>query len=330
MTEERAQPAAKPATIDEYIAGFPPAVQAILERIREIVRAAAPGAQEAMSYQIPTFKLNGNLVHFAAFQHHIGFYPPVKGDAALEKAVAPYAGEKGNLRFPLDRPVPYELIERIVKLRVTQSPPKPSAKRRGSPTLLILLLASAPTAAADRSEAVACAYTARAASESEVVEFEPHPGCAVVNADDTVTFLPAHVARMATDTDGLARVLVAGRWFYVRPSGEHLEVVTYDNGPDEFAQGLVRSLRAGRIGYFDRTLRAVVPATFDWSWPFEGVEGVEGGRALVCRGCELDPPDSDGHRTVSGGLWGYIDPSGKEVVPVTLTQEAARLRGERP
>ena len=211
-----------------------------------------------------------------------------------------------------------------MKLRVAQSPPKPSAKRKVTTTLLILLMASAPTAAADLSEAVACAYTARAASESEVVEFEPHPGCAVVNADDTVTFVPAHLARMATDADGLARVLMAGRWFYVRPSGEHLEVVTYDNGPDEYAQGLVRSLRAGRIGYFDRTLRAVVPAAFDWGWPFEG------GRALVCRGCELDPPDSDGHRTVSGGLWGYIDPSGKEVVPVTLTQEAARLRGERP
>jgi uncharacterized protein YdhG (YjbR/CyaY superfamily) len=125
---------AKPATIDEYIAGFPPAVQALLERIREIVRAAAPGAQEAMSYQIPTFKLNGNLVHFAAFQHHIGFYPPVKGDADMERAVAPYAGEKGNLRFPLDRPIPYELIARIVRLRVAQSPPKAGARRPGRGT----------------------------------------------------------------------------------------------------------------------------------------------------------------------------------------------------
>ena len=120
---------AKPTTIDEYIAGFPPAVQAILGRIREIVRAAAPGAQEAMSYQIPTFKLNGNLVHFAAFKHHIGLYPPATGDAALEQDLAPYAGEKGNLRFPLDQPIPYELITRIVKLRVAQSPPKAAAKR---------------------------------------------------------------------------------------------------------------------------------------------------------------------------------------------------------
>jgi uncharacterized protein YdhG (YjbR/CyaY superfamily) len=115
--------------IDAYIATFPPEIQAILERIRTTIHAAAPDATEAISYQIPTFKLNGNLVHFAAFQQHIGLYPPVKGDAKLEREVAPYAGEKGNLRFPLDQPIPYELIVRIVRHRVKQSPPKPPAKR---------------------------------------------------------------------------------------------------------------------------------------------------------------------------------------------------------
>lgn len=112
---------ATPKTIDEYIAAFSPEVQEILEKIRLVVRGVAPDAQEAISYQIPTFKLNGTLVHFAAFKKHIGFYPPIKGDAALEEAVSPYAGEKGNLRFPLDQPIPYDLIERIAKLRVKQS-----------------------------------------------------------------------------------------------------------------------------------------------------------------------------------------------------------------
>jgi uncharacterized protein YdhG (YjbR/CyaY superfamily) len=122
---------AKPKTIDEYIATFPPEVQAILEKIRGIVQKAAPEATETISYQIPTFKLNGPLVYFAAFKSHIGFYPPTRGDAALEKAVAPYAGEKGNLRFPLDQPIPYPLISRIVKLRVKQNQEKkPSKKRR--------------------------------------------------------------------------------------------------------------------------------------------------------------------------------------------------------
>jgi len=82
---------------------------------------AAPDATETISYGMPAFKLRRILVYFAAFTHHIGLYPPVKGDAALEKAVAPYAGEKGNLRFPIDRKIPYALIARIVKARAAQS-----------------------------------------------------------------------------------------------------------------------------------------------------------------------------------------------------------------
>jgi uncharacterized protein YdhG (YjbR/CyaY superfamily) len=121
---------AKPKNIDEYIAAFSPEVQAILERIRRTVSNAAPDAQETISYQIPTFRLSGVLVHFAAFKNHIGFYPPVTGDARLEKAISPYAGEKGNLRFPLDQPIPYGLIERIVKFRVKQNLAKAAAKSK--------------------------------------------------------------------------------------------------------------------------------------------------------------------------------------------------------
>jgi uncharacterized protein YdhG (YjbR/CyaY superfamily) len=112
---------AAPRDIDEYIAGFAPEVQATLERIRARIREAAPGARETISYRIPAFALNGVLVYFAAFKKHIGFFPPVRGDARLEKAASPYAGERGNLRFPLDQPIPYGLIERIVKLRVKQN-----------------------------------------------------------------------------------------------------------------------------------------------------------------------------------------------------------------
>jgi uncharacterized protein YdhG (YjbR/CyaY superfamily) len=115
---------AKPETIDEYIALFPPEIQEILEKIRATVRRAAPDADERISYAIPAFAQHGILVYFAAFRNHIGFYPPVKGDAALEKAVSKYAGEKGNLRFPLDEPIPYSLIARIVRLRVKQNKAK--------------------------------------------------------------------------------------------------------------------------------------------------------------------------------------------------------------
>jgi uncharacterized protein YdhG (YjbR/CyaY superfamily) len=107
-----------PANIDEYIASFSPDVQTILQKIRLTIRQAAPDAQECISYNMPAFRLHGTLVYFAAFKKHIGFYPPVRGDAKLAKAVSPYAGEKGNLRFPLDQPMPCALIARIVKLRV--------------------------------------------------------------------------------------------------------------------------------------------------------------------------------------------------------------------
>lgn len=112
---------AAPESIDEYIARFSPQVRAILRRIRTTIRKAAPDAQEAISYKMPTFKRRDILVHFAAFDKHIGFYPPVRHDARLRKAVAIYAGKKGNLKFPLDRPIPYDLIEKIVKHRVKQT-----------------------------------------------------------------------------------------------------------------------------------------------------------------------------------------------------------------
>jgi len=115
---------AKPRNIDEYIATFSPEVQAILEKIRLTIKSAALGAQETISYKIPAFKMNGILVYFAAFKNHIGLYPPVRGDASLAKAISIYKGEKGNLQFPLDRPIPYGLIEKIVKLRVKQNSTK--------------------------------------------------------------------------------------------------------------------------------------------------------------------------------------------------------------
>ena len=110
-----------PKNIDEYIASFSPETRAILEKIRLTIRNAAPGAQEVISYKIPAFRLNRILVYFAAFKNHIGLYPPVRGDAKLVKAASTYAGEKGNLQFPLDHPIPYGLIERIVKFRVKQN-----------------------------------------------------------------------------------------------------------------------------------------------------------------------------------------------------------------
>lgn len=104
--------------IDDYIAGFPPDVQEVLHKVRATIRAAAPQAMEKISYQMPAFFQDGVLAYFGGFKQHIGFYPPVRGDAKLVRDAAPYAGEKGNLRFPLDQPIPYDLIRRIVEARL--------------------------------------------------------------------------------------------------------------------------------------------------------------------------------------------------------------------
>ena len=120
----------KPKDIDEYIANAAADVRLILERVRATIRAAAPDSDEVISYGIPAFRLNGILLYFAAFKHHIGLFPPISGDAGLEKAIARYAGEKGNLKFPLDEPIPYALIKRIAVLRVKQDRAKAGSRRK--------------------------------------------------------------------------------------------------------------------------------------------------------------------------------------------------------
>ncbi len=109
-------------TIDEYIEAFPEDVQNILERMRQTIRKAAPEAVEAISYQMPTFKLNGkNLVHFAAFKNHIGFYPIPSSIKAFKKELSQYKVGKGSAQFPIDKPVPYDLVKKIVMFRVKEN-----------------------------------------------------------------------------------------------------------------------------------------------------------------------------------------------------------------
>ena len=115
-------------TIDDYIAGFPEQIQVILQQIRMIVREVAPEAKETIKYQMPTFTLKGNLVHFAAFKNHIGFYPTPTGIETFQKELSPYKGAKGSVRFPLDQPIPFDLIKQIVAFRVEEELEKAVAK----------------------------------------------------------------------------------------------------------------------------------------------------------------------------------------------------------
>lgn len=118
-----------PQDIDAYIAVFAPAIQEILLRIRATIRQAAPDAQERIAYQMPTFVLGGKtLVHFAAFKNHIGFYPTPTGTEKFQKELASYKHAKGSVQFPLDKPIPYNLITKIVKFRVKENLAKTKAK----------------------------------------------------------------------------------------------------------------------------------------------------------------------------------------------------------
>jgi uncharacterized protein YdhG (YjbR/CyaY superfamily) len=120
----------KSPEVDAYIAAFPKPAQSLLRKVRATIRAAAPKATEVISYRIPAYRLNGILVFFAGFKSHIGLFPPVRGNEALEKAVKKYAGPKGNLRFPYDQPLPLALISRIVRHQVKQDKSKAAKRKR--------------------------------------------------------------------------------------------------------------------------------------------------------------------------------------------------------
>ena len=115
-------------SIDEYIATFPADTQKILQELRAAIKAAAPEAEEKISYQIPTFALHGNLVHFAAFKNHIGFYPTPGGIQAFKKELSVYASAKGSVQFPVDQPLPLKLVGKIVKFRVAENLKRAAAR----------------------------------------------------------------------------------------------------------------------------------------------------------------------------------------------------------
>jgi len=127
-------PSTQPHEVDAYIAQFEPPVQDILRRVRDAVHTGAPHAVDVISYRMPALRQHGILVYYAAFKGHIGLYPPITGDAALEEAARPYANEKGNLRFPYAQPIPYALITALTALRARQDAERKRKPSRGDAT----------------------------------------------------------------------------------------------------------------------------------------------------------------------------------------------------
>lgn len=192
--------------------------------------------------------------------------------------------------------------------------------------LLGLLALGAPSflaagSPADPPTRVPCIYVAAPTGRSPHPELQPHADCAELSADGSPTIAPEHLAAVGAE-DGLAAVLIEGQWFWVDPDdGRALPVITWNNGPDPWSEGLVRSRRQnGKIAFYDRELRQAVTPRWDFAWPFED------GRALVCLGCRPEPDPSGEHTSMIGGRWGFIDRRGKEVVPVVLTREEALMR----
>jgi hypothetical protein len=188
---------------------------------------------------------------------------------------------------------------------------------------LSMALAIGPSALAAQS--LDCYYAARPTASNREPEISLHRNCAAVNSDGSVRILAKHLRALDFNSHGLTTLSVKGRgWFYVRHNGRALEVLTNDNGADDFVEGLVRGRRHGKVAFFDHSFRMVLPLTYDFAWPFDN------GLALVCSGCTEKPAaaDPDHHVLVDGGLWGYVDHRGKEIIPVKYTRDEALRRKE--
>jgi hypothetical protein len=171
------------------------------------------------------------------------------------------------------------------------------------PVLLILVLTSAHS-----EEFVECLYTPKQSADNPYPELELFNHCASYQ-NGILKIAKAHLDNLDFNQTDSVSFMTSGQYFYVKANGDFLPVITFDNGADYFEEGLTRSQINGKIAFFNRDFEQVIAPRYDWAWPFKQ------GRALVCNGC-ISTPLEDGHRSMLGGLWGYIDKTGKEVVPV--------------
>jgi len=168
-----------------------------------------------------------------------------------------------------------------------------------------------------------CAYLPRPIQENMYPEWESYDDCAKYTNGELVVN-PEHLKNLDFDSLGMAAFWVGSQIFYIKKSEEYLPVVAYDNGADDYSDGLVRSLVDGKISYYDANFRQVIAPKYDWGWPFKS------GRALVCSRCSIQASDGDEHGMVTGGRWGYIDKEGEEVIPVEYSREEIQRNNHRP
>jgi hypothetical protein len=189
---------------------------------------------------------------------------------------------------------------------------------------LALSITLATASSAPAAQHLDCYYLARPTATNRDPEMSLHRNCAVVNGDGSVRIRTTHLRALAFN-DGLASINIKDRgWIYVRRDGRVLDVLTQDNGADDFVEGLARGRSHGKIAFFDRSFRMVLPPTYDFAWPFEN------GLAMVCSGCKekTAADDPDHHGFLDGGLWGYIDHHGNAVIPVKYSRDEALRQKE--
>ena len=153
-----------------------------------------------------------------------------------------------------------------------------------------------------------CGYIPKKTENYKFPEWEVMKNCATYK-NGVLEISKYHLANMNFGKANIASFFTAGQYFYIKPNGKYLPVIFYDNGADIYQEGLTRSIINGKIAYYDINFKLVLAPGYDWAWPFHQ------GKALVCKGCVLTPAE-DGHKALEGGLWGYINKEGKEVVLV--------------
>lgn len=178
--------------------------------------------------------------------------------------------------------------------------------------VMFLFLFSNQLMAQDR-----CAYLSKPSADNLYPGWQVYDNCAS-HQKGLLNISAYHMGQIDFSDSDLAPFWFQGQHYYVKPDRSYLAVLSYDNGADYFSEGLVRSIKDGKIVYSNSILETVIPAKYEWGWPFEK------GRALVCSGCALQAKDDMGHQSIVGGLWGYIDKEGREVVPVNNSQVEVR------
>ncbi len=164
-----------------------------------------------------------------------------------------------------------------------------------------------------------CGYIAKATEQYQFPQWEVYENCARYE-NGKLIIAPDHLQNIKFDSFGIAAFWVQGQYFYVKKGGTFIPVIFFDNGPDYFEEGLTRSLIDKKIAYYNRKFELIIPPKYDWGWPFSE------GRALVCSGCRIQQPDKSAHKRVEGGVWGYIDKAGKEIVPVKYSAAELPIR----